>query len=157
MGDGVKVSVRKKDELLRKLGKLAPATFDAVANANRQSADEMVDQARSLVPVRSGKLRDSIVATGPGGVPPAYSQGGGPGVVPEGSYAVSAGNGKVRYAHLVEYGTSPHEIGGKFNGAQHPGAKRQPFFWPAYRLIRKKMRGRATRAINKAAKEVAGT
>jgi HK97 gp10 family phage protein len=156
MADGVSMKVRNKDKLLEKLGALAPATFEALADANHQTADEMVELARSMAPVRSGKLRDSIVATGPGGTPPAYSQGGG-GTVPEGAYAVSAGNTRVRYAHLVEYGTAPHENAGLFAGTMNPGAKRQPFFWPAYRLIRRKMRSRATRAISKAVKQVAGS
>lgn len=149
------VTVRRKDELLRKLGQLAPATGKALAEANKQSADEMVSLARSFAPVRSGKLRDSIVATPAGGTPPAHSQGGGAGVVPEGAVAVSAGNSSVRYASHVEHGTSPHDNEGRFKGTQHPGAKRQPFFFPAYRLIRKKMRSRASRSINKAIKEVA--
>jgi HK97 gp10 family phage protein len=155
MADGVTTTVRRKDALLKKLGALAPAVFDAVKDANRQTADEMVDLAQGFAPVRTGALRDSIVATGPGGTPPAYSQGGGAGVVPEGSYAVSAGNKKVRYAHLVEYGTKPHTNEGEFKGTQNPGAKRQPFFWPAYRLVRKQMRSRAVRSINKAVKDVA--
>lgn len=155
MSDGVTVKVRRKDELLKKLGRLAPAAFEAVKDANRQSAEEMVDLARSFAPVRTGALRESIVATGPGETPPSYSQGGGAGQVPAGSFAVSAGNSKVRYAHLVEYGTSAHDNGGRFKGTANPGSKRQPFFWPAYRLTRKKTRSRATRALNNSVKEVA--
>lgn len=151
----VKVTVRNKDKLLRKLGQLAPATQKNLAEANRQTADEMVALARNFAPSRTGALRESIVATPPGGTPPAHSQGAGAGVVPEGAYAVSAGNSKVRYARLVEYGTSPHDNEGRFKGTQNPGARRQPFFWTAYRLIRKKMRSRASRSINKAVKEVA--
>lgn len=151
----VTVKWRRKDALLKKLGKLAPATFAALADANRQTADEMVDTARALVPKRTGRLAASIVATGPGGTPPAYSQGGGHQAVPEGSYIVSAGNSKTRYAHLVEYGTAAHDNAGKFKGTHNPGTKARPFFWPAYRLIRRKMRSRATRAIRKATDQVA--
>jgi HK97 gp10 family phage protein len=156
MPDGAKITVRNKDRLAAKLARLAPATFTALAEANRQTADEMVDLARNFVPVHTGALRDSIVATGPGGTPPAYSQGGGHGEVPQGSYAVSAGNSKVRYAHMVEYGTKPHENAGEFPGTANPGAHRQPFFWPAYRVIRKKMRNRARAALRKAVKAVTG-
>jgi HK97 gp10 family phage protein len=155
MADGVTVTVRNKDKLLAKLTKLAPASFAALTDANRQTADEMVDLARGYAPVRTGHLRDSILATGPGDTPPAYSQGAGHKPVPAGSFMVSAGNTKVRYAHLVEYGTAPHKNAGEFAGTENPGSKRQPFFWPAYRVIRKKMRSRATRAINKAVKAVA--
>jgi HK97 gp10 family phage protein len=155
--DGVTITVRRKDALLKKLGNLAPAVFQAVADANHQTADEMVDLARGFAPVKTGRLRDSIVATGPGETTPAYSQGGGSGAVPEGSYAVSAGNTKVRYAHLVEFGTAPHINAGKFKGSHNPGTRPRPFFWPAYRLVRKKMRSRAVRSINKSVKAVAGS
>jgi hypothetical protein len=77
--------------------------------------------------------------------------------VPEGAFAVSAGNGKVRYAHLVEYGTKPHVNQGRFPGTQNPGARRQPFFWPAYRIVRKKMRARANKALKAAASQVGST
>lgn len=152
MADGVKVTVRNKDKLLAKLNALAPGIKAALTESNKEAADEMVRYARSFVPVKTGKLRDSIVATPPGGTVPGYSQGG---AVPEGAYAVSAGNSKVRYPHLVEYGTRPHINEGMFAGSSNPGAKRQPYFWPAYRLIRKSMRSRASRAINKAVKTVA--
>lgn len=150
MADGATLTIRRKDVLLKKLGTLAPATFEQLKDANRQTADEMVDLAQSYVPVHTGKLRDSIVATGPGETPPAYAQGAGSGPVPEGAFAVSAGNTKVRYAHLVEYGTKPHVNQGEFKGSQNPGARRQPFFWPAYRIVQKKMRARANKALKAA-------
>lgn len=146
---------RKKDRLLKKLGSLHPALLEALEKANRQAADDMVDLAQHFAPVKTGKLKDSIVATPPGQVPPSYSQGHDGGAVPQGAYAVSAGNSEVRYAHLVEFGSAPHIAGGIFKGAEHPGASPQPFFWPAYRSIRRKMRGRAGRAIGKAIKAVA--
>lgn len=147
--------VRNKDRLLRKLGKLAPAAFEELAKANRQTADEMADLAKQFAPVRTGKLRDSIVVTGPGGTPPDYSQGGGD-VVPEGSFAVSAGNSAVRYPHLAEYGTKAHVNAGIFLGTDNPGAPATPFFWPAYRIVRRKMLARARKAIKTSIEKVAG-
>lgn len=148
MADGVKFTVRNKDKLFKKLGRLVPAVIDAVDGANHQAADEMADMARRLVKRKTGKLAATITVTPPGGVPPAYSQGGGGGPVPPGSYAVSAGDKGVRTAHLVEFGTKPHIAGGKFAGAQHPGSAPQPFFWPAYRATKRKHKGRVSRAIN---------
>lgn len=153
---GVSMKVQRKEALYRKLGALGKATFEEVKDANRQSADEMVDLARSYVAVRTGRLRDSIVVTGPGALPPAYSQGAGHQPVPEGAFVVSAGNSGVRYAHLIEYGTQPHVQGGMFAGGQHPGTPRRPFFWPAYRIIRKKLRRRISRALNAAVRKVKG-
>lgn len=149
------VKIRRKDQLLKKLSALHPALFEAVAESNRQAADEMADLAKSFVPVKTGKLRDSIVVTGPGQQTPSYSQGGGD-MVPEGAYAVSAGNSATRYAHLVEFGTKGHINAGKFAMTENPGAKPQPFFWPAYRMIRKRHKGRVGRMIGKALKSIAG-
>lgn len=154
MARAVTLTIRRKDALLRKLGQIAPATQKALAESNKESAAEMVALARGFVPSKTGRLRDSIVATPPGQSPPDHAQGAG--TVPEGAYAVTAGNGRVRYAHLVEYGTAPHVNAGWASGTQNPGTSARPYFWPSFRMIRKKMRSRATRAINKAIKAVAG-
>lgn len=154
MADGVKVTVRNKDRLFAKLRKLAPSAEAELNVANQQAAEAMVGYARELVPVHTGALRDSIVATPPGGIPPDHSQGNR--IVPEGAWMVTAGNTKARYAHLVEFGTRPHISGGEFAGAKNPGTHARPFFWPSYRLIRKTMKSRAGRALKKSIKAVAG-
>lgn len=153
MTGAVTVTVRNKDRLFAKLKKLAPTADIELIKANGQAAEEMVRLAQSFAPVRTGALRDSIVATPPGGTPPAHSQGAGQ-VVPEGAFMVTAGNDKVRYAGLVEFGTAPHVNAGIDPGTQNPGARRQPFFFPAYRLIRKTMRSRASRALTKSIKAI---
>lgn len=150
------VTVRGKDRLFEKLRKLAPSAEKALTEANGQAADEMVALARSFVPVRSGKLRDSIVATPAGGTPPAHSQGAGVSV-PAGAAMVTAGNSEVRYAALVEFGTQPHVNAGQFAGSQNPGTRARSYFFTAYRLVRKGMRSRAGKAIGKSIKAVIGT
>jgi HK97 gp10 family phage protein len=49
---------------------------------------------------------------------------------------IKAGKGKLgvprRYAHLVEFGTKPHMVGGRAGSALHPGARAQPFLRPAF-------------------------
>lgn len=147
--------IRNKDRLFKKLGMLHPALFETIEKANHQAADEMVEFAQAFAPKREGKLAASIVATPPGQVPPSYSQGGGHFVVPDGAYAVSEGNSEVRYAHIIEFGQKPHPQGGMFAGTQHPGTPPQPHFWPAYRMIRKKHRGRVGRALGKTVKAIA--
>ena len=59
------------------------------------------------------------------------SQPGGSTVVPENAAMITAGNSDVRYPHLVEYGH-----GNGFHGSAVPP---KPFFWPAFRMHRKKM------------------
>ena len=73
------------------------------------------------------------------------------------SVTVSAGGGLAFYASWVEFGTPPHINGGKFAGTQHPGTEKQPFFWPIYRLNRRRIRGRLSRAQNKTIKEIAAS
>jgi len=148
----VNVTVRRKDELFAKLKKLAPAVEKALVVSNGKAAVDMVTLARQFAPVRTGALRDSIVATAPGGLPPVHSQGAR--VVPPGAFMVTAGSDRVRYAHLVEFGTAPHVNQGMMPGTLNPGAPAQPYFFPAYRLIRKGMKNRATRAINQSIKAV---
>ncbi len=94
---------------------------------------------KQLAPVESGALRDSIAVTGPGETTPSYSQPGGSQVAAENQVLVTAGNTAVRYAHLQEYGTAH--------------APAQPFFWPAYRLFKKRLAGRIKRSISKAVRE----
>lgn len=111
----------------------------AVRPATLKGAEEIAATMRNLAPEDTGALKASIVVTGPGETTPPYSQPGGAMEVPENAAAVTAGNTAVRYAHLVEFGTKE--------------AQAQPFFWPGFRLARKRALGRVKRAIGKAVKE----
>ena len=141
----------------RKLKRIPEAAKELIKPAMEQGANEIVDMMKSLVAVDSGELRDSIGWTW--GKKPKYAQAiavmkskmGG-----DLTITIYAGNNKVRYAHLVEFGARPHVAGGMFAGAEHPGAPAQPFFFVSYRANRKKVKSRIRRAITKAAKEVAG-
>lgn len=44
-----------------------------------------------------------------------------------------------RYAHLVEFGTLPHLVGGRFAGAQHPGTKPTRFMTRAFESTREEV------------------
>jgi len=107
-----------------------------------KSAHELAASMKVLAPVDDGDLRDSIEVTGPGQRTPPYSQPGGSATVPENAAAVTAGNTDVRYAHLVEYGTTR--------------APAQPFFWPSVRTNRKRATRRTKRAMAKAIKDHRG-
>ncbi len=130
----------------------------AIKQALAQGADEITDMQKRLVPKKTRKLHDSIKQTYGGGRE-RYSSlsvgtGGGD---PDLTVRISAGNSAVRYAHLVEFGTAPHINGGIFKGTKNPGTSAQPFFYPAYRALRKKVKSRISRATTKAAKKVAGS
>jgi HK97 gp10 family phage protein len=111
----------------------------AVQPALVKGAEEIASAARTLTPVDTGALRDSIAVTGPNQPLPPYSQPGGARVMQEDQAAVTVGNADVRYPHLVEYGTAE--------------APAQPFFWPAFRSTRKRAAARVKRAMSKAIRE----
>lgn len=123
----------------KRMNAIPQAVRQAVVPALQKSGDEMADMMRQLAPVDQGELKASIAMTLPGGSTPDYSQPGGSRVARENEVIVTAGNTDVRYAHLVEYGTTK--------------AQAQPFFWPAFRLNRAKAQRRIKRAISKAVRE----
>lgn len=143
------------DRLHKKLKKLPPAAEKRIKEAMEQGANEIVALMKSLVAVDSGDLRDSIGWTW--GERPKYSQAIATVKSTDGKLALTiyAGNSKVRYGHLVEFGSAPHINGGQFAGTQHPGTKAQPFFFVSWRALRRRTKSRITRAITKSAKEVA--
>ena len=145
-----------RDRLLAKMARLPPEVRSAIKQAIAQSADELTDAIKRLAPKKTGKLRDSVTQTWGGGkvAHASLSAGAGKGD-PDLTVTITAGNGAVRYAHLVEFGTAPHVNGGKFAGSEHPGAKAQPFFYPAYRAYKKRIKGRITRATTRAARSAA--
>lgn len=127
------------DRLRRRLTAIPKAVKEAVEPALMKSGEEIADRMRALAPVDEGDLKDSIAVTPPGQSTPPYSQPGGSTVAGENQVLITAGGDDVRYPHLVEYGTQK--------------APAQPFFWPGYRLTRKRAANRTKRAISKAVKE----
>lgn len=150
--------------LNRRLNAIPQNVRAAVQPALLKAGNALADDMRALAPVDDGDLKESIAVTPGGSTTPPYSQPGGRQVVPELQVLVTAGNTKVRYAHLVEFGAAPHEIKGKDGKpmgsdgrfgpvVHHPGTKAEPFFWPAFRLHRKKLASAIKRAIRKAVKD----
>jgi hypothetical protein len=143
-----------RSRLRQKMTRNIPAKAKAAARqAVIGAAHDIAELQYVLAPKDDGDLANSIEVTPPGGTTPPYSQPGGQQVAREGQAIITAGNTKVRYAHLVEYGTAPHLAGGMFDGAAHPGTTPHPFFFPAWRALRQRARSRITRAINKAVKD----
>lgn len=127
------------DRLRRRLNAIPKAVKQAVEPALVKSAEEIAGRMRMLAPEDSGDLKGSIAVTPSGRSTPPYSQPGGSTVAGENQVLITAGNSKVRYPHLQEYGTTT--------------APAQPFFWPAYRLTRKRAANRIKRAVSKAVKQ----
>ena len=122
------LKVEGLERLQRQLARMPAAAKTEIRAALNVSADEMVSTARTLAPVLEGDLKASIEKV-------------------DGNHdlqvLVRAGGGAAGLSYIVEYG--------------HDSAAPRPFFWPAYRSLRKRIRGRLNRAINKAAKRAAST
>lgn len=130
-------------QLNLKLARLPSVVKGAIRAALAESAEEIANLARSLVPVDSGDLKKSIGWTygkAPRGTITlatlAYSKSG------DLTVTIYAGNDEAFYARWVEFGTKS-------------GNPAQPFFFPSYRALRRRARSKVSRAINKAAKQVA--
>lgn len=154
---GRNVRVVGLDRLNKKLAALPGAAEAEIRTAMEAVAADMVRLARSLVPVSSGRLRQSIGwtwGTAPRGSISLGSvkQGRRGGAM---TITVFAGNDEAYYARWVEFGTAPHTQGGIFKGATHPGTRAQPFFYPAFRALRKPMKQKARTAARRAARKVA--
>lgn len=133
--------ITRVERLQRKLQALPRIARQEIEKAMEKSAAEMVTLARSLVPVDSGDLRQSIGWTwgeAPKGSIRLGTVGGGAATI-----TIFAGNSEAFYARWVEFGTQK--------------MRAQPYFFPAYRALRKRAKSRIRRAGTKAAKKVAAS
>ena len=128
-------------ETMAAFDRITRAPREAVLPALIKSGEELAAAQKALAETSrdTGALIDSIEVTAPGQHTPPFSQPGGSRVAGETEVLVTVGNEDVRYAHLVEYGTA--------------NAEAQPFFWPALRLLRKRLQNRINRAAKKAVKD----
>lgn len=139
--DGVKTTIRNKDRVFRKLKKTVPDLDKNLRGALSKSGDEWVDRASDYVPRRSGALAQSIGWTF-GTVPQTarlFSRGGSRDAGGSPVITLYAGDDEAFYAGIVEHG--------------HAGAPAQPYFWPSYRLLRRKIKSRLSRVISKTIKK----
>lgn len=127
------------DDLMRAFDRVKKAPRNAVLKALATSAESIASTQRALAPEDTGALKDSITVTLPGQSTPAYSQPGGNRVAGDNEVIITVGDSDTRYPHLVEYGTA--------------AADAQPFFWPAFRLQRKRAQQRIDRAGRKAIRD----
>lgn len=150
--------------LLRRMKRMPEDIRKEAKRALQESADELTNMQQALAPEGpTGELKASIKQTwGTGEVKYAMGRGkGGRGrrrvkaQDPELAVEITAGNERVRYAHLVEFGTKPHEQGGWAEGTQHPGTTAQPFFYPPYRMMRRRIKSRMRRYLRRAVKKAA--
>jgi HK97 gp10 family phage protein len=132
-------TIQGLDKLRAKLKAMPDAVKAEVEAELVAAAQEVAATAYALAPVDDGELRESIAVTPPGGSTPLYSSGGRQKVGAL-KVLVTVGDYLVRYATHVEFG--------------HGKAAPRPFFWPAYRSKKKKIRRAIGRAIGRAARKI---
>ncbi len=149
--------------LKARMAAIPKAMRDAVRPAMEKSAAEIVALARSLCPVDDGALRDSIGWTW--GSAPSGSMSLAAETSGDQTITVFAGNDEAFYARWVEFGTRAAIKGGRVADHRkgpgysrksyrtHSGTHAQPFFYPAFRLSKKRVAGRIKRATAKAVKD----
>lgn len=123
------------ERLKKRLLALPRAAKKAAREAVFEEAFQLANLQRRVVPVESGALRDSIrVEDGKHDLQAVVLAGGKTTTV-----AARSGQGKYDYANAVEFGNSE--------------SKAQPFFFPSYRLKKKKMRSNVNRKTRAAVKK----
>lgn len=131
-----KVTITGLSELRTKLLRTIPDEAKREIQASlAKSGNEVVALAQALAPVDEGALRASIKMTTAGELTPLYG-GGGQQKVGELAVRVTAGNSTVRHAAHVEFGTEKMAA--------------RPYFFPAWRTLRRRIRSRTSRAIRQA-------
>lgn len=144
-----------RDRLRFVLTKLPKEQRKELRRAILDGAFKIRDTQRRLAPFRTGALRDSIVVTPGDRDIPRYASLKSKRTVkdPELAAIISAGNTKVRYAHLVEFGAAPHINAGEFPGTQNPGSPPQPYFYPGFRAQKKRVQSAINHSARKAIKQ----
>ncbi|WP_262027145.1 HK97-gp10 family putative phage morphogenesis protein [Microvirga sp. Mcv34] len=164
-------TVKGMDRLRAKLRALPKEAKKEIREALEKSAGEVVRMAKQLAPYESGDLRNSIGYTFGTYRPDNSNVRGMSATISDGdpdlTVTIHAGDKKAWYARLVEFGTAAHTIRSKRPGGllningrlieqvSHPGGSPRPFFYPAWRANKRRIRGRLTRATRKAAQKVA--
>lgn len=147
-----RVYLKGLPQLKAKLIKLKQETMHSVRPSMEAAAQEIVDMMKRLVPVQHGDLQDSIGWTW--GEAPKRSISMTHGIAGN-KITIFAGNEVAYYARWVEFGTAPHINEGRFQGTENPGTRPRPFFYPAYRALRKKSKLTIQKAIREGVRKIA--
>lgn len=146
--------VLNADRLRRKIRAMPDKFKKAVLASQVQSAQELTSMQKRLAPQDKGALARSVRFEVDESLLRVTVIGGGTAATRR---EVRKGSGEFTdEAILTEFGAKAHKAGGKFKGAKIPAEPPRPWFFPAYRALKKRIKGRYSRAVNKAIKEIAG-
>ncbi len=152
---------QNRDRLLKKLARIKGAPRQKLRQALDQNAAELTAMQKRFVPTRTGALAASIGYTF-GNYAPTNANvrgfGGAGAGDPDLTVTVHAGDAAAWYAQIVEFGTRNARIVKNYFGQEGVQVNvgvmpAQPFFYPPYRLLKKRMKSRATRMMRQGIKE----
>lgn len=157
------MAFKNADRFKRKIAMLSPTLQAAIRQAMEQTAKQIVEAMKKLVPVDRGNLRDSIGwcwGDAPKGAHVLTTLSSAP-VGGEHPFRLTifAGSFRAFYARWVEFGTRAHAPGGyrdaggrKRNaGARgHPATPAHPFFYPVWRAYKGQLRKNIVKILNAA-------
>jgi HK97 gp10 family phage protein len=154
-----------REALTKKLQKLVPEAEKEYAAAIEKSAKELANAIRAAAPEVSGEYKSSIEAIKVSGRNKLAAVG-----ITQTKDPHAWGVYASYIWRFIEFGTKAHIIrprkldflsffrGGKLVTAKqvkHPGSNPRPHIFPTYRAMRKRIRSRVARAVNKAVRKVA--
>ena len=129
--------VKGVSELNKALAAMPKRVENATRKAMEKGAQEMVDMAKRLVPVESGSLRDSINWTW--------------GEAPKGATVLAESTPTERGLKITVYATDFKARWLEFGTVK---MRAQPYFFPSWRTLRKRIKSRIVREQRKAIKFV---
>jgi HK97 gp10 family phage protein len=143
-------SVEGVDRVAAVFRRISRGAAEKIAQALERGGDEIAARARSIAPVDEGDLRETIARRT--NIRTTQRQDGSArGVV---VYVVAGDTKETAHAaYRQEFGRAAGGTGER--NANHPGHPAQPFLFPAYWSLRRRVRSRVARAINAAVKEAA--
>jgi hypothetical protein len=152
--------VQNVDRLKRRLAAMRDGPRKAMSQAIKENAEELSDAIRRVAPKgRTGALQRSVGWSW-GNAPEVATLSGGDRSEAKGilgaqglAATVHAGDRQGWYVRLLEFGTRPHKNKGLFEGTDHPGTPALGFFFGTYRLRKKSLLARMSRAMRKSIKE----
>lgn len=152
------------EKIEKQLAGISRAAAEKIALALNKGADEIASRARVLAPQDTGRLKSELRTMSPfEATKRARGLRGVVGGRVNTGIAAGVTTGRAFYARFVEFGREARAAGAVYRDKR--GRRRvskgsnkseaQPFFWPAYRSVRKRVRRRVATAVNRAAREVA--
>lgn len=161
------MAFKNADRFRAKIKMLSPTLQAAIRQAMAQTAQQIVEAMRDLVPVDTGALRDSINwcwGNAPKGAMAFTTLTNAPAPGNSFKLTIFAGNYKAFYARWVEFGTHAHAAGsyrgtgGKKHDAGthgHAATPARPFFYPVWRAYKGLLRKNIAKILNAAIRQMA--